>query len=57
MTYEGSSQYKRLAFNPWGQEGFMEKEMVTSCSILVQEISWTEEPGVLQSMGLQKSQM
>ena len=35
LTYEGSSQYKRLAFNPWGQEGFLEKEMVTYCSILV----------------------
>ena len=34
----------------------LEKEMATHSSILVWEISWTEEPGRLQSMGLQKSQ-
>ena len=28
--------------------------MVTHSSILVWEIPWTEEPGVLQSMGLQR---
>ena len=32
-----------------------EKEMVTLSSILAWEIPWTEEPGMLQSMGLQKS--
>ena len=30
-----------------------EKEMATHSSILVWKISWTEEPGGLQSMGLQ----
>ena len=34
----------------------LEEEMATHSSILVWEISWTEEPGGLQSMGLQKSQ-
>ena len=34
----------------------LEKEMATYSSILVQEISWTEEPGRLQSMGSRKSQ-
>ena len=34
-----------------------EKEMPTHSSILTSEISWTEEPGELQSMGLQKSQI
>ena len=29
--------------------------MATDSSILSWEIPWTEEPGVLQSMGLQKS--
>ena len=29
--------------------------MVTHSSILAWEIPWTEEPGRLQSMGLQKS--
>ena len=36
------------------QEDFLEKEMATHPSILVWEISWTEEPGRLQSMGWQK---
>ena len=39
-----------------GQEDPLESEMVTHCSILAWEISWTEEPGRLQSMGSQKSQ-
>ena len=34
----------------------LEKEMTTHSSILAWEIPWTEEPGGLQSMGLQKSQ-
>ena len=32
-----------------------EKEMATHSSILAWEIPWTEEPGRLQSAGLQKS--
>ena len=39
-----------------GQEDPLEEEMATQSSILAWEISWTEEPGGLQSMGLQKSQ-
>ena len=38
-----------------GLGGSLEKEMATHSSILAWEISWTEEPGGLQSMGLQKS--
>ena len=38
-----------------GEEDPLEKEMATHSSILVWEISWTEEPGGLQSMGSQKS--
>ena len=37
-----------------GQENPLEKEMVTHSGILAWEISWTEDPGGLQSMGLQK---
>ena len=37
-----------------GQEDPLEKEMATHSSILAQEISWTEEPGGLQSTGSQK---
>ena len=38
-----------------GEEDPLEKEMATHSSILVWEISWTGEPGGLQSMGSQKS--
>ena len=37
-----------------GQEDPLEKEMVTHSSILAWEITWTEEPGGLQSMGSQR---
>ena len=36
------------------QEDPLEKEMATHSNILVWEILWTEEPGVLQSMGSQR---
>ena len=36
-----------------GQVDPMEKEMATHCSILAWGIPWIEEPGGLQSMGLQ----
>ena len=32
----------------------LEKEMATHCRIFSWEIPWTEEPGGLQSMGLQR---
>ena len=32
----------------------VKKEMATHCSILAWEIPWPEEPGGLQSMGLQR---
>ena len=34
-----------------GREDPLEKEMATHSSILAWKISWTEEPGGLQSMG------
>ena len=37
-----------------GQEDLLEKEMATHSSILAWEIPWTEEPGRLQSMELQR---
>ena len=40
-----------------GQEDPLEKEMTTHSSVLTWEIPWTEEPGGLQSMGLQESDM
>ena len=42
-------------FPSLGWEDPMEEEMATHSSILAWEIPWTEEPGGLQSMGLQKS--
>ena len=37
-----------------GREGPLEKGMATHSSILARRISWTEETGRLQSMGLQR---
>ena len=39
------------------QENALEKEMITHSSILDWKILWTEEPGKLQSMGSQESDM
>ena len=38
-------------------EDSLEKEMAIHSSILAWEIPWTEEPGGLQSMGSQESDM
>ena len=38
-----------------GQEDLLEKKMVTYSSILAWRSPWTEEPGRLQSMGSQES--
>ena len=40
-----------------GQEDPLEKGMTTHSSILAWEISWTKEPGRLQSKGLQELDM
>ena len=37
-----------------GWEDLLEKEMATHSSILAWRIPWTEKPGRLQSMGLQR---
>ena len=37
-----------------GGEDPLEKEIATHSSILAWKIPWTEEPGELQSMGLQR---
>ena len=37
-----------------GQEDPLEEEMATHSSILAWRTPWTEEPGGLQSMGLQR---
>ena len=40
-----------------GQEDSLEKRMATHFSLLAWEIPWTEEPGGLEPMGSQKSEM
>ena len=40
-----------------GQEDPLEEEIATHSNILAWEISWTEEPGGLQSMGHRESDM
>ena len=37
-----------------GREDLLEKETVTHSSILAWRVAWTEEPGRLQSIGLQR---
>ena len=48
-------QCRRHRFDPWVGKIPWRRGMATHSSILPWEISWTEEPGRLQSMGLQKS--
>ena len=40
----------------WDQEDPLEEGMAAHFSVLAWEIPWREEPGGLQSMGLQRSQ-
>ena len=48
-------QETRVPFLGWKDP--LEKEMATHSSILAWRILWTEEPGGLQSIGLQESDM
>ena len=47
-------RHKRWGFNPWVGKDALEEGMATHSSILTWRIPWTEEPGRLQSMGLQR---
>ena len=38
-----------------GRDDLLEEEMETHSSILAWKIPWTEEPGGLQSLGLQRA--
>ena len=40
---------------PLGEEDPLEKEMATHSNILAWRMPWTEEPGRLQSVGLQRA--
>ena len=58
--YPGGSVIKNLPamqetqVRSLGQEDLLAKEMITHSSILAWEIPWTEEPGGLQSIALQR---
>ena len=64
MQFAGASQVAQMVKNPSanardaalipGLGDPLEEEMATHSSILDWEIPWTEEPGRLQSMGLQR---
>ena len=60
ICFPGGSEVKVSACNveTWvqslGWEDPLEKEMATHSSILAWRIPWTEEPGGLQSTGLQR---
>ena len=60
MVFPGSSVVKNLSakqetqVRPLGWEDTLEKEMATHSSVFAWEISRTEEPGGLQSMGSQR---
>ena len=56
MVKSSSGMQEAWAQSP-GQEDPLEKERATNSSILAWEIPWTEEPGGLQSMGSQESDM
>ena len=45
---------QEMGVHSLGQDDPLEKEMATQSSILAWEIPWTEEPGGLQSMDLQR---
>ena len=47
-------EIQEMLFWSLHQEDPLEKEMATHSSILPWRIQWTEEPGRLQSMGLQR---
>ena len=53
-AYNGGDLMQETQLWSLGQEDPLEKGMTTHSSILAWEIQWTEEPGGLQSMGLQR---
>ena len=51
---ESACQCRRHRFDCWVRKIPLEKGMATYTSILAWEIPWTEKPGRLQSIGLQR---
>ena len=54
MPFSRGSSQPRTWVSSLGWEDPLEKEMATRSSTLAWKIPWTEEPGGLQSMGLQR---
>ena len=60
MAFPGGSDSKEFAWNEGdvihslGREDTLEKQMATHSSNLARRIPWREEPGGLQSVGLQR---
>ena len=53
MVKNPPANARHMSFQSLDQEDPPEEEMATHSSILAWEIPWTEEPGRLQSTGLQ----
>ena len=51
---KNSPAMQETRFQSIGREDPLEKEMATHFSILARRIPWTEEPGGLYSIGLQR---
>ena len=54
QSVKNLSAVQEMGVQSLGWEDPLEKEMATHSSILAWKISWTEEPGGLQSMGSQR---
>ena len=54
QTVKNPSAIQKTGVPCLGWDDPLEKGMATSSSILVWKIPWTEEPGRLQSVGLQR---
>ena len=54
QTVKNLSAMQEAQIQSLGWEDPLEKGMATDSNILAWKIPWTEEPGRLQSMGLQK---
>ena len=57
LAVKNSPAMQETQVQSLSQEGLLEKEMATHSSILAWEIPWMEEPGGLQPLGLQDSDM
>ena len=54
QTVKSLREMQETQVQSLGKEDPLEKEMATHSSILAYKIPWTEEPGGLQSIGLQR---